>query len=836
MVAGYRCGTHRRRASIRGSSTLNGIDYLVVAADETTLEVHFLNGLPGTVNPVPPGPPPKLTPSNVAIDGGVRFTGIVATDVAASGEALGVTLDRPGWQVGDAMGDHSTYTLRLRRSELDDRPPDRFDPQLSAIGFSFKAGCETDFDCGSEDRCPPEIFPEPDNDYLAKDYASFRQVMLDRMALTMPAWQERNPADVEIALVEVLAYVGDHLSYFQDAVATEAYLGTALKRPSIRRHARLLDYRMHEGCNARAWVCFEMQDTSADGTTLPPGSPVLSSESEGSPTVVDPDPETLGRLIGEERPTVFETMTAVTFRLAHNAIGFHTWGEDGCCLPAGATTATLVAAPGVSLAPGDLLLFEEILGPLTGVAADADPTHRWAIRLTETVPGHDQVTGTAILDVAWAREDALPFALCISSRSHDGLVLFEGVSVARGNVALADHGRTVDSDPAKPPNDPVPSNVSEDGPYRPALRLSPLTFAAPPWPLDRPATQATAARRQPAAIAMATDPSEAIPAVTSLSGGGRSWKPRLDLLGSDRFEPDFVVEMDEDGHAHLRFGDDELGLAPVSGAVFRATYRIGNGRVGNVGAQALSRVVPPASLFATLEGKVRRVWNPLPATEGVDPEPVERVKLLAPQAFRSQERAVTEADYATVTERMPFVQRAAATLRWTGSWYTAFVTADRIAAAAGEDESRFESDVRTWLDLFRMAGTDIEVDRPVPMPLDLALQVCAAAGYVPADVERALLEALGSRALPDGTRGFFHPDNFTFGQPVYLSQVYAAARAVPGVSTVMATRFQRWGREPNQELENAVITAGRLEIARLDNDPSFPEKRRLELEITGGRR
>ena len=37
-------------------------------------------------------------------------------------------------------------------------------------------------------------------------------------------------------------------------MATEAYLATARRRISVRRHARLVDYRMHEGCNARAWV------------------------------------------------------------------------------------------------------------------------------------------------------------------------------------------------------------------------------------------------------------------------------------------------------------------------------------------------------------------------------------------------------------------------------------------------------------------------------------------------------------------------------------------------------------------------------------------------------
>ena len=103
--------------------------------------------------------------------------------------------------------------------------------------------------------------------YLAKDYASFRQLILDRLALVMPDWKERHVPDIGIALVEVLAYVGDHLSYYQDAVATEAYLDTARKRISVRRHARLVDYPMHEGCNARAWVCV---DTKSD---LPPLDP-----------------------------------------------------------------------------------------------------------------------------------------------------------------------------------------------------------------------------------------------------------------------------------------------------------------------------------------------------------------------------------------------------------------------------------------------------------------------------------------------------------------------------------------------------------------------------------
>ena len=61
-----------------------------------------------------------------------------------------------------------------------------------------------------------------------------------------------------MTLVELLAFAADTLSYRQDVVANEAYLNTARQRISVRRHARLVDYYLHEGCNARAFVHFKV--------------------------------------------------------------------------------------------------------------------------------------------------------------------------------------------------------------------------------------------------------------------------------------------------------------------------------------------------------------------------------------------------------------------------------------------------------------------------------------------------------------------------------------------------------------------------------------------------
>jgi len=97
------------------------------------------------------------------------------------------------------------------------------------------------------------------------------------------------------------------------------------------------------------------------------------------------------------------------------------------------------------------------------------------------------------------------------------------------------------------------------------------------------------------------------------------------------------------------------------------------------------------------------------------------------------------------------------------------------------------------------------------------------------------LKALSNRVYADGSRGFFHPDNFSFGQPLYLSQLYAAVVAVEGVESASVKQFQRWGKLASHELQQGYIPMDRLEILRLDNDPNFPENGILRLNMGGGK-
>jgi hypothetical protein len=133
-----------------------------------------------------------------------------------------------------------------------------------------------------------------------------------------------------------------------------------------------------------------------------------------------------------------------------------------------------------------------------------------------------------------------------------------------------------------------------------------------------------------------------------------------------------------------------------------------------------------------------------------------------------------------------------------------------------------------------MAGYDLEIDAPRMVPLDVSLHICVKAGHFRSAVLGAIKRALSAERLTDGTLGLFHPDNFSFGDPVYLSRIVATAQAVEGVDSVRVNRFQRLVAPSATSLEEGVVRTGRLEIAQLANNPNFRERGRLTLAAGGG--
>jgi hypothetical protein len=188
------------------------------------------------------------------------------------------------------------------------------------------------------------------------------------------------------------------------------------------------------------------------------------------------------------------------------------------------------------------------------------------------------------------------------------------------------------------------------------------------------------------------------------------------------------------------------------------------------------------------------------------------------------------------------LQRAKGMLRWTGSWYEALVAVDPLGTEDADPELLGE--ISAYLEPYRRIGHDLEVKPAQYVPLDLVLTVCVLPHYLRGHVEAAVLDVFSDRVLPDGRLGFFHPDNLTFGEGIYVSRIVAAAQAVVGVQNVQVPRLERYEaaeHPPGVEATkdglplHGLLALGPFEIAQLDNDPSFPENGRLTLDMRGGR-
>jgi predicted phage baseplate assembly protein len=296
----------------------------------------------------------------------------------------------------------------------------------------------------------------------------------------------------------------------------------------------------------------------------------------------------------------------------------------------------------------------------------------------------------------------------------------------------------------------------------------------------------------------------------------------------------------------LRFGDGMFGRQPARGTVFRVRYRLGPGSLANVAPDTITKFNLP-STSTICEGdddepsmpndptgdRVLSVTNPWPVLDGADPESAADIKLLTPEAYRADRFfALQAADYGEQAQKLPFVQRANGKFRWTGSWNTVFVAADPLGSFTLSDDQFAE--LEEWMDCVRQAGRDVIVKDPKFRTLDLEITICVQPFAYPGQVVQAVFEALMGRRGPRPKKGFFDPDNFTFGVPFRRSALEAAIQDVPGVRSVQQIRKRERGRLGFALMTEFSVEVAPDEVFRLENDPVHPERGSLRIRTTGG--
>jgi hypothetical protein len=203
----------------------------------------------------------------------------------------------------------------------------------------------------------------------------------------------------------------------------------------------------------------------------------------------------------------------------------------------------------------------------------------------------------------------------------------------------------------------------------------------------------------------------------------------------------------------------------------------------------------------------------------------------APFSYESQLRCVTEADYGAAAAQSSAVREARGTLRWTGSWYTAFLSIDPVATIT----TQLVRDTASRLNLLRMMGTDLAVEGAVIVGLQITMEICVDPEHFQGDVYTALTKVFVTGNQCNGQSGLLNAANFTFGETVYTSPFIAAAQAVEGVLSATLTTFARMDDPSADGVAQGYLTMGRLEIPHCDNDPNHLDHGILTLQMDGGK-
>ncbi|MEO8597311.1 MAG: hypothetical protein ABI759_28590 [Candidatus Solibacter sp.] len=792
-----------RRSALILSTTLNGIDFVEIAADDQkTLRVHFLNAvdLTGT-----------FADDHLTITGGdsiptvkpLPIDNVADWSFDGDGNCI-LTLRVP------APGDFSVYTLAIDSPKLDS-------PFFSQARFSFKARCDTPLDCQAQPpNCPGPLGGLPPIDYTAKDFLSFKKALSDFSALRYPDWVERSEADFGVMMMEALSAIGDDLSYIQDRVAAESALETATQRRSLVRMARLVDYEPAPATSARVMLQLEM----ANPSLVPAGTLVSAA---------GPDATSIFFEIGEG----LDDATKYPADSLWNQLKPYFFDDSVRCLKAGSTTMW-IEGHGFGLQPDQLLLVE------TEAATTADPALRQIVQLDANFPAVedvDDIFGTQITKLTWRSEDALTQDRDLTK------------TVLKGNLVPATQGRRatesfgIEAPPAV--FGQMPLAVYRTGPNEAPVYSYSLLRSAPPSPLaGTPAGDVGLAWLASKTVGARPRPEIQIEE-QRIGDDPLTWKWQRWLLDADVFDPAFTIDpvhytrlgtnsdrstqMDYNGDQGdtVRFGDGVFGDIPAEDAVFVVTYRVGGGRAGNVAPDTVWRVESPTV-------PVKSVHNPFAGQGGQDAETALNIRRQAPEEFRAiQYRAVLRQDYETIAQHLAWVQRAGTVFRWTGSWTTVFTTPDPKDSTKVADDSRVE--LIQLLNRSRLAGYESYVPSPRYAALDLEVTVCARSDSFRGDVQAAVLLALSMQERPDGTKEFFHPDNFTFGQPLDRSKLEAAIQNAQGVGGVVSIRYRRRGFTKGYVTLPMLVPVGQNEIILVENNPSRPENGSLLVIVEGGK-
>ncbi len=263
-------------------------------------------------------------------------------------------------------------------------------------------------------------------------------------------------------------------------------------------------------------------------------------------------------------------------------------------------------------------------------------------------------------------------------------------------------------------------------------------------------------------------------------GAWQAWTRKDNFVSSGGSDKHFRVAVDADGYFWIEFGDGTNGRIPPRGTNnIRATYRVGGGTAGNVGAGTIIELVSAVQYIESIN-------NAKAANGGTDRETLDHARVFAPASIRTQGRGVTVGDIEYLCESYQSTkhgQIAQAKAIENGGFG---VNVMIVPATGGLPSADLKTELQTYLNaqIRKPVCVAVYTIDPIYVYVDVTATIHTLPNYSPSAViaeVRRRLSAYLSPVYQDPQTGLFSHD---FGRDLHLSDIYAMIDSTQGVDHV----------------------------------------------------
>lgn len=257
---------------------------------------------------------------------------------------------------------------------------------------------------------------EPVIDYTARDFNGYQSALVAYAALAMPQWTTQTTGDFAMLLVDMVSYIGDIMSYYQDRAANEAFLGTATLPESVLQLSALLGYSPSPALAATTTVTLVSDPSTSAAIDVPAATQLVTGFQAALDSVITFETNADASVPaggGSVAVPVTQGITAGTYQLTDTSGVVHTVLDLGT---SDGTANQLYTLPSSPLLDGTLTVLVQLPA---GAAVWSEVADLLTAAATDTVYS-TELTDAGATSVSFGDgvNGAIPAAGCVLSAAY----------------------------------------------------------------------------------------------------------------------------------------------------------------------------------------------------------------------------------------------------------------------------------------------------------------------------------------------------------------------------------------------------------------------------------